>query len=121
MQAKWLTRDDARKIHCVTKRNALAMVMGAFPEWSEKACSVLLETCQFNWSRGPIPTAAILSQAAGLILKAWEMRDHIAGVLLLRDGEGFTPIYLHRVTLALMLESPTALWIEFDGALRGAN
>ncbi len=121
MQAKWLTRDEALKFNDIASRNALAMVMGAFPDWSEKACSALLQTCQWNWDRGPLPTAAILSQAADLILKAWELRDHIAGVMLIRDGEGFTPIYLHRVTLALMLESPTALWIEFDGALRRAN
>ena len=121
MQATWLTRDGARKIHNVSKRNALAIVRGAFPDWSEKACSALLEACQFNWDRGPISTAATLSQASEIILKAWEMRDHIAGVMLVRDGEDFTPIYLHRVTLALLLESPTALWIEFDGELRGAN
>jgi hypothetical protein len=33
--------------------------------------------------------------------------------MLLREGEGFVPLYLHRILLALKMQSPTALWIDF--------
>ena len=118
MQATWLTRDGARKFYNIASRNALEIVIGAFPDWPESRCRALLEICKFNWDRGPIPTAAILSRTAGLILSAWEMRDHIAGVMLVRDGDGYTPIYLHRIKLAFLMQTPNSLWVEFDPALK---
>lgn len=72
MQATWLTRDSARQFYNIASRNALEIVMGAFPDWPESRCAALLEICKFNWDRGPIPTAAILSRTADLILSAWE-------------------------------------------------
>ena len=114
MNATWLTKEEAQSYAAKSRATAQAIVQGAFPEWPESRCNALLAACQAHWAKGPITTAGTLSQAAGLILAAWRMRDHIAGVLLLREGEGFVPLYLHRLTLALRMQSPTALWVDFS-------
>ena len=114
MNATWLTREQAQSYAAKSRATAQAIVQGAFPEWPQSRCNALLAACEANWAKGPLATAGTLSQAAGLISAAWRMRDHIAGVLLLREGAGFVPLYLHRLTLALRMQSPTALWVDFS-------
>lgn len=115
MNATWLTKEEAQSYAAKSRTTAQAIVKGAFPEWPESRCNALLAACEANWAKGPLATAGTLSQASGLILAAWRMRNHIAGVLLLREGAGFVPLYLHRLKLALRMQSPTALFVNFSG------
>lgn len=112
--AKWLTREDTQRIRSTGLKNAQSIVAGAFPEWPESRCEALLAGCMDAWGRGPLVTAGTLSRASTLILSAWRLRDHIAGVMLLSEGERLVPLYLHRLTLALRMQSPSALWVDFS-------
>lgn len=112
--AKWLTREDTQRIRSTGLKSAQAIVAGAFPEWPERRCEALLACCMDAWGRGPLVTAGILSRASTLILSAWHLREHIAGVMLLSEGDRYVPLYLHRLTLALRMQSPSALWVNFQ-------
>jgi hypothetical protein len=112
--AKWLTSEDATQIRSNGMVTAQAIVAGAFPEWPESRCSALLAGAMQTWGKGPLVTAGILSRASTLILSAWRLREHIAGVMLLSEGDRYVPLYLHRLTLALRMQSPSALWVNFQ-------
>lgn len=111
--AKWLTPAEVAQTRKNGVATAKAMVQAAFPDWPESRTDALLDASMTLWGRGPLITANTLARAADLITDAWAMRDHIAGVMLVRQGEGFTPLYLHRHLLALKMQSPTALWVNF--------
>ena len=111
--AKWLTPAEVAQTRKNGVATAQAMVQSAFPEWPERRTAALLDAAMTAWCRGPLVTANTLVRTADLITAAWGMRAHIAGVMLLREGEGFTPLYLHRHLLALKMQSPTALWVDF--------
>lgn len=117
--AKWLTPAQVEQTRKNGVASAKAMVRSAFPDWPESRTEALLSAAMSAWGRGPLITANTLVRTADLITAAWGMRDHIAGVMLLREGEGFTPLYLHRLTLALKMQSPKALWVDFE-PLKGA-
>lgn len=110
---KWLTPQDAKKVQDTSLRVANEIVTSALPDWPTARAQALLTVCMGLWSKGPLVTANILARNADLIIAAWEMRSHIAGVMLIRKGESFVPLYLHRHLLALKMQSPTALWIDF--------
>ena len=111
--AKWLTPAEVAQTRKNGVTTAQAMVQAAFPDWPERRTHALLDATMTAWGRGPLVTANTLIRTADLITAAWDLRDHIAGVLLLRQGEGFTPLYLHRHLLALKMQSPTSLWVDF--------
>ena len=112
--AKWLTPAEVEQTRKNGALTAKTIVQSAFSEWPERRAEALLGATMAAWCRGPLVTANTLVRAADLITAAWDMRDHIAGVILLREGEGFTPLYLHRHLLALKMQSPTALWVDFE-------
>ncbi|UYP69153.1 hypothetical protein OIU14_05325 [Thalassobacter stenotrophicus] len=112
--AKWLTPAEVERTHKTGVATAKAMVQSAFPDWPDSRTDALLSATMTVWGRGPLITANTLVRTSDLITAAWDMRDQIAGVMLLRDGEGFTPLYLHRLTLALKMQSPKALWVDFE-------
>lgn len=112
--AKWLTQADVQRTRDNSVATAKAMVRSAFPAWPECRADALLDASMTLWGRGPLITANILVRTAELITAAYDMHEHIAGVMLLRKGEGYTPLWLHRQSLALKMLSPTALWIDFE-------
>lgn len=110
---QWLTPEDAKHVQDTSMRVANEIVSSALTSWPIGRSQALLTICMGLWSKGPLVTANILARNAELITAAWEMRSHIAGVMLIRKGESFVPLYLHRHLLALKMQSPTALWIDF--------
>ena len=111
--AKWLTPAEVERTRASSIATAQTMVQFAFPDWPQSRTDALLDASMTLWGRGPLIAANTLVRAAELITAAWGMREHIAGVMLMRSAEGFTPLYLHRHALALKMQSPTALWVDF--------
>jgi hypothetical protein len=111
--AKWLTPTEVAQTRKNSITVAKTMVQSAFPDWPVERTEALLDGAMTTWGYGPLITANTLVRTNDLITAAWRQRDNITGVMLLREGEGFVPLYLHRILLALKMQSPTALWIDF--------
>ena len=62
----------------------------------------------------PATTVAKLSDARDLIKAAWELKDHIAGVMLIKNGLTLSPLYLHSDRLAYKLSKAGDYWIPFN-------
>ena len=75
----------------------------------------LFDVCMAEWTTGPAVTSMRLSNSAkDHILHAWQYRDDISGILLLRkDLDEFVPLFIHRPSLAHKLSDKTSLWINF--------
>ena len=73
----------------------------------------LFRACLTAWGAGPATTVARLSDARDLIQTAWELRDHISGVMLIKNGLTFSPLYLHSDRLAYKLSKAGDYWIPF--------
>jgi len=52
----------------------------------------LFRECLNTWGAGPATTVAKLSDARDLIKTAWNLKDHIAGVMLIKNGLTFSPL-----------------------------
>jgi hypothetical protein len=114
MEATWLTREQTQRVQAKNNLTALAMLRSALPCWSDTQRSALLKSCMRDWGTGCLVTANRLSQASAHILAAWDLSEHIAGLMLIRQGDATVPLYLHRRTLALKMQSRTALWVDFQ-------
>jgi hypothetical protein len=86
-----------------------------FAELGDAFADALFDACMCEWRTGPAVTSMRLSNSAkDHILHAWQYRDDIAGVLLLRkDVDQFVPLFIHRPSLAHKLSDKTSLWINF--------
>jgi hypothetical protein len=75
----------------------------------------LFDVCMAEWRTGPATTWMRLnSSAKDHILHAWQYRNDIEGVLLIRkDLDEYVPLFVHRPSLAHKLSSKTSLWINF--------
>jgi hypothetical protein len=114
MEAGWLTPEESATVRETGSTTATAMLAASYPDWSIDQRRALLATAMADWATGPLATAHTLCLAADQIHAAWAMRDHIAGVLLVKEDEAFTPLYLHFRTLALKMQTATALWVDFQ-------
>ena len=114
MDAGWLTTDQAAAVRETGSATATAMLAAYYRDWSVNQRRAMLATAMADWATGPLATAHTLCLAADHIQPAWAMRDHIAGVLLVKEGEGFVPLYLHFRSLALKMQTATALWVDFQ-------
>jgi hypothetical protein len=114
MEAGWLTPEESATVRETGSTTATAMLAASYPDWSLNQRRALLATAMADWATGPLATAHTLCLAADQIHAAWAMRDHIAGVLLVKEDEAFTPLYLHFRTLALKMQTATALWVDFQ-------
>ena len=74
----------------------------------------LFRACLNTWGAGPATTVAKLSDARDLIKTAWELKDHIAGVMLIKNSLTFSPLYLHSDRLAYKLAKSGDYWIPFN-------
>jgi hypothetical protein len=45
---------------------------------------------------------------------ALELKDHIAGVMLIKNGLTFSPLYLHSDRLAYKLSKAGDYWVPFN-------
>ena len=102
---QWLTPAKVERTRESSITTAQTMVQLAFPDWPQGRTDALLDASMTLWGRGPLIAANTLVRAAELITTAWGMREHIAGVMLMRSAEGFTPLYLHQHALALKMQS----------------
>lgn len=114
MEAGWLTPEESATVRETGSTTATAMLAASYPDWSIDQRRALLATAMADWATGPLATAHTLCLAADQIHAAWAMREHIAGVLLVKEDEAFTPLYLHFRTLALKMQTATALWVDFQ-------
>ena len=73
----------------------------------------LLRACLNTRGAGPATTVAKLSDARDLIKSAWQLNDHIAGVMLIKNGLTYSPLYLHSDRLAYKLSKAGNYWIPF--------
>ena len=73
----------------------------------------LFRACLNTWGAGPATTVAKLSDARDLIKAALELKNHIAGVMLIKNGLTFSPLYLHSDRLAYKLSKAGDYWIPF--------
>ena len=71
----------------------------------------LLRACLNTRGAGPATTVAKLSDARDLIKSAWQLNDHIAGVMLIKNRHPARFIYSDR--LAYKLNQAGNYWIPF--------
>ena len=74
----------------------------------------LFRACLNTWGSGPATTVAKLSDARDLIKAALELKNDIAGVMLIKDGLTFSPLYLHSDRLAYKLSKAGDYWVPFN-------
>ena len=86
-----------------------------YADLSTEFADALFDVCQTEWRTGPATTWMRLnSSAKDHILHAWQYRNDIEGILLIRkDVDQFVPIFIHRPSLAHKLSDKTSLWINF--------
>ena len=86
-----------------------------YAELSTEFADALFDVCMAEWRTGPATTWMRLNGSAkDHILHAWQYRDDIEGILLIRkDLDEFVPLFIHRPSLAHKLSDKTSLWINF--------
>ena len=86
-----------------------------YAELGNAFADALFDVCQSEWRIGPSVTWMRLnSSAKDHILHAWQYRDNIEGVLLIRkDLDEYVPLFVHRPSLAHKLSDKKSLWINF--------
>ena len=86
-----------------------------YAEVSTDFADALFDVCMAEWRTGPAVTWMRLNNSAkDHILHAWQFRDDICGVLLIRkDVDEYVPLFVHRPSLAHKLSDKTSLWINF--------
>lgn len=104
-------------------RAELAQIRVKTTERAEQHCAdiygsdlgpALFRACLNTWGAGPATTVARLSDARHLIKAALELKDDIAGVMLIKDGLTFSPLYLHSDRLAYKLSKAGDYWVPFS-------
>ena len=89
--------------------------MECYEEVGDSFANALFDSCMAEWGTGPSTTWMRLnSSVKDHILHAWQHNDLIEGVLLLRkDIDEYTPLWIHRPSLAHKLSDKQSLWINF--------
>ena len=111
----FLTRDQILQTAKRSEEINRQRTRDLYAELGNAFADSLFDTCMAEWRAGPAVTSMRLSSSAkDHILHAWQYRDDIEGVLLIRKGvDQFVPLFIHRPSLAHKLSDKTSLWINF--------